>query len=123
MERVPRILKELGLPMLVECIDEEAWIKGDYRAYASFDLGIEHFEHILDREAFEYVEGWGPAKGLMCKAGETQFFIMWLEYAEAPYRTTFDFLFPFKDTDNLLKRLIQELNIKEENLSWQSKEI
>ncbi len=97
MERVPRILKELGLPMLVECIDEEAWIKGDYRAYASFDLGIEHFEHILDREAFEY--------------------------AEAPYRTTFDFLFPFKDTDNLLKRLIQELNIKEENLSWQSKEI
>ncbi len=109
--------------MCISCLDEKDWVKADYRSFASFALDIEYFERKLKKEAVEYVEeGWGPAKALMCKFNQKQFYIMCLEHAEPEYKTIIDFSYPFTGSNSFLKSIMEELNIKNESLTWKNNE-
>ena len=114
----------LDLLMAIKVIGEDEWIKGDYRGYATFDLEIEFFEEKLREKSVSYVEdGWGPAKAIMCKYGETQFYLMWLEYTEMKYKTTIEFLYPFNGAEKLLKDIVSELHVPKDNITWVNNEI
>lgn len=101
------------------CIDETDWVKDDYRSFAAFDLEIEHFEKVLGKKAYEYEEdGLGPAKAFMCKFGQSQVYIRWLEFTDLRYKTTIELLYPFVGAQQLLDSLISQLQIKSKNLTW-----
>ena len=110
--------------MAITVIGEDEWIKGEYRGYATFDLEIDFFEEKLQEISVSYVEdGWGPAKALICKLGEKQFYLMWLEYAEIKYRTTIEFLYPFTNAEKFLNEIVAELEVPKGNITWVNNEI